>query len=85
MIGQPVHEIPSNSGMIVAEKGTATSVAADGEIPYQLVPNERSDYADLAGRDSAFGTIDYSSDPPWLFMGQQVSLADIGLADARPV
>jgi hypothetical protein len=84
-VGQSVPEIPSNSGMIVAEKGTATSVAADGEIPYQLVPNERSNYADLAGHDSAFGTIDYSSDPPWVFMGQQVSLADIGLADARPV
>jgi hypothetical protein len=85
VVGQPVQEIPSNSGMIVAEKGTATSVAADGEIPYRLIPNERSDYADLAGRDNAFGTIDYSSEPPWLFMGQQVSLADIGLADARPV
>ena len=83
-VGQELPQIPSNAGMMVAEKGSATSVAADGQIPYQLVPNERSNYADLAGRGQAFGTIDYSSDPPWLFIGQQVSLAEIGLADARP-
>ena len=83
-VGQAVPEIPAPSPLMVAEKGTATSVAADGEIPYQLVPNERSGYADLAGRNNAFGTIDYSISPPWVFIGQQVSLADIGLGDARP-
>lgn len=84
-IGQTVQEIPAPSPLMVAEKGVATSVAADGEIPYQLVPNEKSAYADIAGRDNAFGTIDYSTDPPWLFLGQQVSLEEIGLGDARPV
>ena len=69
---------------MVVEKGTATAVAADGEIPYKLTPNEQSLYADLSGRDGAFGTIDYSVDPPWVFVGEQVSLADIGLAGARP-
>jgi len=82
-VGQPVSEIPGAS-MMVVEKGVATSVAADGEIPYKLTPNEEGAYADLAGRDSAFGTIDYSMDPPWVFIGQQVQLSDIGLADARP-
>jgi DNA-directed RNA polymerase subunit RPC12/RpoP len=70
---------------MVTEKGTATAIAADGEIPYRLTPNERSDYADLSGQNNAFGTIDYSFDPPWAFVGQQVSLAEIGLADAKPV
>jgi uncharacterized protein YbaR (Trm112 family) len=83
-IGQIVQEIPAQTGMIVAEKGTATSVAADGEIPYQLVPNEQSQYADLTGKNNAFGTIDYSMNPPWVFLGSQVTLADLGLADARP-
>lgn len=84
-VGQPVSELPNTTPLMVVEKGVATSVAADGEIPYQLAPNEQSRYADLAGRDKAFGTIDYSMDPPWVFVGQQVSLEDIGLADARPV
>jgi len=80
-VGQPVDALPL---MTVVEKGVATAVAADGEIPYKLTPNEQSPYADLTGSDHAFGTIDYSLDPPWVFIGQQVSLADIGLADARP-
>ena len=83
-IGQIVQEIPTQSALIVNEKGIATSVAAAGEIPYKLTPNEQSQYADLSGRDNAFGTIDYSMNPPWVFLGSQVSLADIGLADAKP-
>src|SRR5215207_8840047 len=82
-VGQTVGEIPSPTPLMVTEKGVATAIAADGEIPYKLTPNEQSPYADLVGHDSAFGTIDYSVEPPWVFLGQQVSLADIGLADAR--
>ncbi len=82
-IGQTLAVIPNKSPLQVVEKGTATAIAADGEIPYKLTPNERSDYADLSGRDNAFGTIDYSQNPPWVFVGQEVSLADIGLADAK--
>jgi hypothetical protein len=83
-VGQAVAEIPSPSPLQVAEKGVATSVAADGEIPYQLVPNEEGKYADLVGKNNAFGTIDYSISPPWVFIGSQVSLVELGLADARP-
>lgn len=83
-VGQPVDGIPVPTPLMVVEKGVATSVAAEGEIPYKLTPNEQSRYADLSGVNNAFGTIDYSVDPPWLFVGEQVSLADIGLADARP-
>lgn len=82
-IGQIVQEIPAKTGMIVAEKGLATSVAAEGEIPYSLVPNEQSQYADLTGKNNAFGTIDYSMSPPWVFLGSEVTLAELGLADAR--
>jgi Zn-finger nucleic acid-binding protein len=81
-IGQTITEIP-NQSFVVTEKGTATAVAADGEIPYKLIPNEQSNYADLSGKGGAFGTIDYSTNPPWVFVGQEVSLAEIGLADAK--
>jgi hypothetical protein len=70
---------------MVQEKGQGTSVAADGEIPYKLTPGEQFAYADLAGKDNAFATIDYSMDPAWAFVGKQVTLAEIGLGDARPV
>ena len=82
-VGQSLSDVASIP-MIVVEKGVATSVAADGEIPYQLTPNEQSQYADLTGVNKAFGTIDYGMSPPWVFIGEQVTLADIGLTDARP-
>lgn len=83
-LGQFVNEIPSKTPLKVVEKGIAASVAADGQIPYKLEPNERSSYADLAGKENAFGTIDYSFSPPYVFVGQQVTLKDIGLGDAKP-
>ena len=83
-VGQQIPEIPGPEPLQVAEKGIANSIAADGEIPYQLIPNEQGQYADLVGKNNAFGTIDYSISPPWVFVGHQVSLEELGLADARP-
>jgi uncharacterized protein YbaR (Trm112 family) len=82
-LGQFVNEIPSQTPLMVQEKGVATSVAADGEIPYKLTPNEESHFADLAGKGNAFATIDYSMSPPWVFVGQQVTLEEIGLSEAK--
>ena len=84
-LGQQIAAIPNQPPLMVTEKGTATSVAADGEIPYKLEPNEQSNYADLSGKDNAFGTVDYSMTPPWVFVGNQVTLEEIGLGDAKSV
>jgi uncharacterized protein YbaR (Trm112 family) len=84
-LGQTVPEIPSPSPLMVQEKGRATYVAADGEIPYKLIPSETLEFADLAGKNNAFATIDYSIDPPWVFVGSQVTLDEIGLGSAKPV
>lgn len=82
-VGQTIN---AGSGQfVVAEKGIATSVAADGEIPYKLEPNELSYYADLSGAGNSFGTIDYSVSPAWLFVGSQVTLEEIGLGNAKSV
>ncbi len=83
-LGQAVPQIPGKTAFIVAEKGTAIARAADGEIPFQFVPNEKTDYADLSGAGGAFATIDYSANPPLVFVGEQVSLDDLGLADRNP-
>lgn len=84
-LGQTVADIPNPTPLMVQEKGRGTSVAADGEIPYKLTPGEQFEYADLAGKDNAFATIDYSLDPPWVFVGNMVTLAEIGLGDAKSV
>lgn len=81
--GQRLDGLSDETHLIVNEKGTATYIAADGEIPYKLNPNEKSNYADLVGKNGVFATIDYSTEPPYLFYGQELTLADMGLADKR--
>lgn len=81
--GQAVQGLGTEERLVVAEKGTSSYVAAEGEIPYKLVPGEQSNYADLSGTNGVFATIDYSTSPPYLFYGKEISLADIGLADKR--
>ena len=82
-LGEAVTAIPSDVPLMVYERGTAEAIGAEGEIPYMLTPGETFEYADLSGKGDAFATIDYSADPPWVFVGRQVTLAELGLADAR--
>ena len=83
-LGQHVPQIPSKTPLMVAEKGTATAMAAEGEIPFKFIPDEKWDYADLSGEGDVFGTIDYGKDPPQVLIGDQLNLDEIGLSDARP-
>lgn len=73
----------NNKKFVVAEKGTATAVSAEGEIPFRFVPNERSTYADLSGANDAFATVDYGMNPPYVFIGEEVTLDEIGLGAAE--
>ncbi len=66
----------------VAEVGVATLVSAEGEIPYRFRPGETYAYADLVGRNGKFATLDASEQPPALFVGKELSLAELGIATA---
>jgi DNA-directed RNA polymerase subunit RPC12/RpoP len=81
-LGQSVWAIPAQQPPVVAEKGTARMLAAEGEIPYLVRPGETYPYADLSGHDGAFATLDFSEQPPLVFTGREVALAELGLADA---
>lgn len=82
-LGQTVHGLPWPTPMIVAETGRATARGAKGEIPYMLTPGETYYYADLSGVNNAFGTLDYNESPPLVFLGQQVTLAELGITTTR--
>ncbi|HEX6649332.1 MAG TPA: DUF4178 domain-containing protein, partial [Pyrinomonadaceae bacterium] len=82
-LGQQVPGLPWPTPLMVAETGRATALGAKGEIPYLLTPGETYYYADLSGADSAFGTLDYNQSPPLVFLGQQVTLADLGITTTR--
>ena len=82
-LGQGVPGLPWPTPMMVAETGRATARSAKGEIPYLLTPGETYYYADLSGADRAFGTLDYNESPPLVFLGHEVTLADIGITTTR--
>lgn len=82
-LGQRVPGLPQQATLIVAETGKATALGAKGEIPYLLTPGETYYYADLSGPDGAFGTLDYNVSPPLVFLGHQVTLADLGITTTR--
>ncbi len=85
-VGEPVPKL--KIPLIVSEKGGAKYASADGEIPYALVPDSTSIYADLSGEHGLFATIDYSDEKPVFYAGKEVTLAqlslDAGAAQAKP-
>ena len=83
VLGQPVPAVSSTVSLIVAETGEAEALGAKGEIPYKLVPGETYYYADLSGPHGEFATLDYSEEQPMLFIGREVTLQDLGVADAK--
>ena len=82
-LGQPVPGLPWPTPLMVAETGRATALGAKGEIPYLLTPGETYYYADLSGPNNSFGTLDYNESPPLVFLGQQITLAEIGITSTR--
>jgi hypothetical protein len=75
--------LPWPTPLMVAETGKATALGAKGEIPYLLTPGETYYYADLSGTNNSFGTLDYNQTPPLIFLGQQVTLAELGITTTR--
>ena len=82
-LGQVINGLAQNTPMTVAETGEATARGAVGEIPYLLTPGETYYYADLSGPNNAFGTLDYNESPPLVFLGHQVTLAELGITTTK--
>src|ERR1043165_6463087 len=82
-LGQQVPGLPWPTPLLVAETGRATALGAKGEIPYLLTPGDTYFYADLSGPDRGFGTLDYNESPPLVFLGNEVTLAELGITTTR--
>lgn len=73
----------------VGERGVSELIAAAGEIPFRFRPGTKSAFADLSDGRGAFATIDYGDpepaapgapdDPVSVYIGRQVTLAELGL------
>jgi hypothetical protein len=84
--GQPVglHDEGWRS-FVVAERGEAQYLAAEGEIPYRFVPGASFLFADLSDGAGRFATLDYgdaANEPPTIYLGREVTYAELGLVGA---
>lgn len=77
-LGAPIGEY------VVAEFGTATVMAAAGELPWKPVQGSEYQYADLTGPQQRFATIDYSEMPPVVFKGSEATLSELGITELAP-
>lgn len=78
----PAIRLGDGSELVVAETGEAAYAAAEGEIPFRLVPGATYRYADLYGPNRIFATLDYSEPAGLFFAGWEVTLEELGLGDA---
>lgn len=69
-----------------AESGTRRLVAAEGELPFPVGPDQIERYVDISGKDGAFGTIDYGdgSSPPLLFLGHRIEPSQVTFDPGSP-
>jgi hypothetical protein len=54
-----------------------------GELPFQYWDKADVSFVDLRSTDARFATIDYSEDPPLLFLGEAVEFEDLKLKNVR--
>ncbi|HZF53036.1 MAG TPA: DUF4178 domain-containing protein [Polyangiaceae bacterium] len=72
----------------VAEVGQRRVVSGEGELPHVATPGAPTGYADIAGPNGAFGTLDYGDGnqiKPKLYLGQQIDPAVMQLDSGAPV
>ena len=75
--------MPGLPAVSVVEKGQARIEAASGQMPYLLRPGETYPYVDFAAMNGGFASLDYSTDPPDLFVGREVTFNDLRMEARR--
>ncbi len=74
--------LPGVGVLVAGEIGQAAARSAEGEIPYKLIPGAPLNYVDLSGPGNKFATFDYSDDEPAVYLGEEVTLDDLGISPA---
>ena len=85
VVNLPVPGRPQPVPFTVSELNTASYLGARGELPYRLEPARPFRYADLADGHGLVATIDYGDDPPSVYVGPEVSLADLKMSGGEPL
>jgi len=58
-------------------------VGVEGELPFEYWDKSEVLFADLRSADAHFATIDYSEEPPLLFLGESVTLDQLRMKNLR--
>ncbi len=61
----------------------ADVVAGEGELPFQFKSEWQANVVDLRGEGARFATIDYSEDPPHLYVGEKLPFDTFGFSGLR--
>lgn len=61
----------------------ARYVGVEGELPFEYWDRAEVLFVDLGGQEGRFGTLDYSEDPPLVFLGEYVAFQALALRDLR--
>jgi Domain of unknown function (DUF4178) len=77
---------PLTLGGVEYSNATVTKASykgMEGELPFQFYGKTNMLFADLRTTGPGFGTIDYSENPPLLFLGEWVEYDDLQLKNVR--
>ena len=58
-------------------------VAGEGELPFRFTAGWKARVADLRGEGASFATIDYSEDPPHVYVGEKLPFDTFGFSGLR--
>ena len=61
----------------------AEVVAGEGELPFRFTSGWKANVADLRGEGNKFATIDYSEDPPWIYVGEKLPFDQFSFSGLR--
>ena len=67
----------------VTQVEQAVCISGQGELPFQIGPAYSAPVVDLSGQGNNFATLDYSEEPPLIFMGEYVEFEDLHLSGLR--
>lgn len=73
----------NNAQFMVTHMTKARYVGFEGELPFRTDERDEILFADLRTHDGRFATIDYSEEPPLLFMGRFVTFDELKLQGLR--
>jgi hypothetical protein len=72
-----------NTPFQVTSRTLAHYRGVEGELPFQYWDKSDVVFADLRSRDGKFGTIDYTEEPPLLYLGEPVEFEDLHFKNLR--